>query len=514
MHSSSYQPAPKENAGFGKAITLLLIAAGIGLVVALIHAWFADDFGSRFMHAYAVAFAFILSLAIGSLFFILINHLSNAGWSVLLRRVVEALALNIVLVAVLFLPIAGSVVMGNGWLYHWAQPDNQTFAHHYNPFTSTDADGNEIIPHKPVGHDNKIYPNTVNAHHGPEEHGDEAHAPAAAATVTAATDAHATQADHAAHADTAVTTDAADTADAMAHGDDAHAAAGHHELDKLTLYKRGYLNRPFFIIRWIFYFIVWTLMAWYFWSRSVKQDTTGDFKLTEKMHVVSAPCLFVYGVTITLAAFDLLMSIESHWFSTIFGVYYFAGSMLCTFSFLVLFLNFLQKSGRLTKSITTEHYHDLGKFMFGFVFFWSYIAFSQYMLTWYSNMPEETFWYHMRGVSTQTRGYNPWTWVSLLILFGHFVIPFAGLLSRHVKRNNTLLICWAVWLVVMHWVDMVWVVMPSLSTSHVSVGLAEVGLTVALLSIYLVGVLTVLSKHSIVPLKDPRLGESLAFQNM
>lgn len=510
MHSSSYQPAPKENAGFGKAITLLMIAAAIGLVAALLGAFFTDDLGSRFMHAYAVGFAFVLSLAIGSLFFVIINHLSNAGWSVLLRRVVESMALNVVLLAVLFIPIGASVAMGNGWLYHWAQPDDHVYAHHYEPFSAVDSDGNEIIPHKPIGHDNTVHPNTVNSHGHSEDV--EPHEPPAPDKVAADAASHVDHTDHT--ASTKQDEHAPAVANDHAAHDDHGAEAGHHKLDELTLSKRGYLNRPFFLARWALYFLVWGFAAWFFWSKSVKQDKTGDHTITETMHHFAGPCLFFYGVTVTLAAFDLLMSIESHWFSTIFGVYYFAGSMLCTFSFLVIFLNALQKSGRLTKSITTEHYHDLGKFMFGFVFFWSYIAFSQYMLTWYSNMTEETFWYHMRGVSTQVRGYNPWTWVSLLLLFGHFVIPFAGLLSRHVKRNKTLLICWAVWLVFMHWIDLVWVVMPSLSTSFVSVGLPEVGLTVMLLSIYLIGVLTVLSKNSIVPLKDPRLKESLAFQNM
>lgn len=504
MHSSSYQPATHENKGFGKAITLLLIAGVIGLIAALAHVLLSDAGIKRFMFAYLVGFAFTLSLAIGNLFFVLINHLSNAGWSVLIRRVMEASALNVILLAVLFLPIAGTVALGNGLIYYWAQPDAKVLVHHYDPHGSHGGHGDD--------HGNS---------HG--DHGDHAdHAPASTQERTAVTaSADQDEKQPPAHAELHTDTKDDHAHAEKGHGDD-HAAhddhdahAGGHDIDKVIMGKRGYLNIPFFLIRWVIYFIVWGSIAWFFWSRSVKQDKTGDHTLTEKMHHFAGPCIFLYGLTLTLAAFDLMMSLEAHWFSTMFGVYYFAGSMLATFAFLILFIQVLQKTGRLTPSINTEHYHDLGKFLFGFVFFWSYIAFSQYMLYWYANMPETTFWYHMRGVSTQTNGSNAWTIVALLILFGHFALPFAGLLSRHVKRCRPLLLCWAVWLLFMHWVDMVWVVMPSLTQGkYLTIGLAEVGLTVMMVSIYLCGVLFVLSKNSLVPIKDPRIGESLAFQNM
>ena len=149
------------------------------------------------------------------------------------------------------------------------------------------------------------------------------------------------------------------------------------------------------------------------------------------------------------------MSLEPAWFSTIFGVYYFSGAAVGFLAALVLAALVVQGSGRLTGTITAEHYHDLGKLLFGFVVWWGYIAFSQYMLIWYGNIPEETVYYLKR----QT---GPWAIVSLVLLFGHLLIPFLGMLPREVKRRRVLLGFWAVWLLAFHWLDMYWLVMPNL----------------------------------------------------
>ena len=155
----------------------------------------------------------------------------------------------------------------------------------------------------------------------------------------------------------------------------------------------------------------------------------------------------------TLAA--LIMSLEPAWFHAIFGVYYFSGAAVGFLAALVLAALVVQGSGRLTGTITAEHYHDLGKLLFGFVVWWGYIAFSQYMLIWYGNIPEETVYYLKR----QT---GPWAIVSLVLLFGHLLIPFLGMLPHEVERRRVLLGFWAVWLLVFHWLDMYWLVMPNL----------------------------------------------------
>jgi len=475
MHSSSIQPAPKANPSFGKPIVFLLILALIGLVAAAGHASISPDGVRRFMFAYLTGFACVLSLLVASLFFVMVNHLSNAGWSVLIRRIPETIIANAWVVILLSLPIVFTVVQGKGVLYYWAQPDDKVLVHHYDPY------------------------NTHAAHDDAHGHGDAhgAHASSGHGEVVSGQPVQAHANESQAHAD--------------AHPGDHHSS----EQDKVILGKRAYLNVPFFLIRWIVVFGLFAFLGWYFWSRSIQQDTNGDYKITQKLNLVAAPGLFLFGVATTVIAFDFFMSLEAHWFSTIFGVYYFAGSVLFNFCVMTLLLVWLQKTGRLTPSINTEHYHDLGKFTFGFVFFWSYIAFSQYMLYWYANMPETTFWFHMRGASSQEHGANPWTPIAILILLGHFALPFAGLLSRHVKRNRKLLVGWAIWLCIMHWVDMVWVVMPSLSQgTRLDIGLTEVGLSVALLSIFLAAFFYRLGKHSLVPVGDPRLNESLAHQNM
>lgn len=489
MHSSSYQPAPNEGAGYGKAITLLFIAAVIGLAVAIGHVLTVPDAAARFMHAYAVGFAFILSLGIGALFFLLINHLSNSGWPILIRRVVESMALNLILVAVLFLPIAGSILMNDGSLFIWAQPDDQLLMHPYNPYHEGMTQAQNQETNAEVAH-------TEIAQGATEQ-------------SPASTEAKGEATGHDTSARRISRTVMAEQGIAKVHTGPEEAGPEH---DHVIVGKRGYLNAPFFLARWVFYFVFWGFLGWYYWSQSVKQDTTGDHKITMRLHHIAGPSMLLFGLTLTLAAFDLIMSIEAHFYSTIFGVYYFGGCMVGFFAFMILFLNYLQKAGRLSDNVNTEHYHDLGKYLFGFIFFWTYIAFSQYILIWYASLPEEVFWYHVRGASTQNFGANAWSWVILLLLFGHFAIPFAGLMSRHVKRSRSLLICWAVWMLIMHWVDLVWLIMPAMGTT-LHIGLAEIGLSVALLSIFLIGVLYILGRHSIVPLKDPRLHESLAFEN-
>jgi hypothetical protein len=166
----------------------------------------------------------------------------------------------------------------------------------------------------------------------------------------------------------------------------------------------------------------------------------------------------------------------------------------------------LQWIGRIKESVNVEHFHDLGKFMFAFVFFWGYIGFSQFMLIWYANLPEETEWY-------QPRMHGAWIPVSLVILFGHFVIPFLGLISRHVKRNRRALAFWAVYLLAMQWIDLYWIIMPSLDEATPLFGLPEVACFVGLLGLYVACFAYLARSRSLIPLKDPHLGESLAFQN-
>jgi len=272
-------------------------------------------------------------------------------------------------------------------------------------------------------------------------------------------------------------------------------------------HKAGYLSPAFFGMRCVVYFLVWGLLARFFLARSCEQDQSGDPRLTLRMQRVSAPALLALFLTITFAAFDWLMSLEPEWFSTIYGLYFFSGAVVGFLGLLIIAAVWLQRSGRLTESITVEHYHDLGKLLFAFVVFWGYIAFSQYMLIWYANIPEETVWY-------RDRLSGAWGGVAVVLLAGHLLIPFFGLLSRHVKRNRPLLAFWAVWLLVMHWLDLYWLVMPVLDPEGPVFSMTDLLCLVGLLALYTAGVLRTAGERSLVASRDPRVEESLAFENI
>jgi hypothetical protein len=229
-----------------------------------------------------------------------------------------------------------------------------------------------------------------------------------------------------------------------------------------------------------------------------------------------APLGLVFlGLSLTFMAWDWIMSLDPVWYSTIFGVYYFSGCALAVFSSLILSVLFLQSRGLLQKSVTAEHFHDLGKFLFGFTFFWGYIAFSQFMLQWYGNIPDETSWFLHHGASTvQPNDFSP---VLIILLFGHFLIPFGGLLSRHVKRNRTSIGFWAVWVLVFCWLDMFWMVAPQLDNGILHLGPLDLCEHLAVLlgigGIFVAFVVRRAAHDSVRAMRDPRLADSLAFQN-
>jgi len=270
-------------------------------------------------------------------------------------------------------------------------------------------------------------------------------------------------------------------------------------------HKAAYLSKGAFTLRWVIYFVLWTGYSWFFWKNSVRQDDTGDLKITRRMENFSGFALMVCALTIALAAFDLLMSVDYIWFSTMFGVYYWAGGFVTFFAVLTLVTMGLQNSGRLTRIVTPEHFHDYGKLMFAFTFFWGYIAFSQYMLYWYANVPEETAWFLLRSQ-------NGWGTVGLITLFCTFMAPFAGLISRFAKRNRKILAFWAVWIIVAQWVNLYWVVMPEFS-EHFTISFMDLTAFLGIGGIWLAGVTRLAAGHSLVPVQDPRIGESLRFEN-
>lgn len=288
--------------------------------------------------------------------------------------------------------------------------------------------------------------------------------------------------------------------------------------------KTGWLNAPFFALRINIYFLVWFLVSRYFYKTSLLQDENGDEDLTRKMAKWSAPAMFAFAFSTAFFGFDLLMSIDPEWFSTMFGVVYFAGCCISIFSLMVLIPHALQRSGRLTHSITTEHYHDIGKLLFAFVFFWGYVAFSQFMLIWAADIPEETGYFMKRWFAPVYSGkIGNWGYFALVMIAMHFVVPFVLLMSRFGKRRIKILSGFAIYMLAFHYMDLYWQVMPALN-NHYGAGVAKVSPVLKHIPLDIVtwagmgllfmgGVAGALAKTRLIAIKDPGLAQSLRFEN-
>lgn len=291
-----------------------------------------------------------------------------------------------------------------------------------------------------------------------------------------------------------------------------------HENDAILERKRWFLSDGFFHGRAVVYFVVWSVLAWVLYQSSVRQDelpagSPERERLVRRTWSLSAVGIILYAVTQSFQAIDWLMSLQPHWYSTIFGVYYFAASILAFFAMLVLVSMGLQRAGVLTKAITVEHFHDLGKFTFGFTVFWAYIAFSQFMLIWYAGIPEETEFYLVRL-------HGGWEYVSYALPVLHFALPFVFLLSRHVKRHRVGLAVGAVWTLLMYLVDLYWLVMPNYGAhgeghheAHLAVSWLDAAALVGVGGVFLATFGWFLKRNKVVGINDPRLPESLAHEN-
>jgi hypothetical protein len=270
--------------------------------------------------------------------------------------------------------------------------------------------------------------------------------------------------------------------------------------------KSGFLEPNFFLIRTVVYFILWSIWIFAIYRQSTKQDTARSI---QQMHIASkwsAPGLFLAVVVGSIASIDWIMSVEPAWYSTIFGLICLSGGSLAFFSVLTLICLGFRRSGILAHSITKEHYHDLGKWLFALTAFYTYVAFSQYMLMWYSNQPEETVWYRHRMV-------GPWFYVSLAMPFLRFLIPFFALLCRPAKRSLSVIGFFAVWSLVVEYIDLYWVVMPVYYPAGPQLhwlDLATLATTVGICGLVF---WYRMKQHAIVPIGDLRLEQSLHFEN-
>jgi len=281
---------------------------------------------------------------------------------------------------------------------------------------------------------------------------------------------------------------------------------GAAEHDALLRWKAPYLNVPFFLIRAALYFGIWSFMALLYYRGSRGQDATGDPGVTARLRRLAGPAIIVLALTQSFASIDWIMSLTPHWYSTIFGVYFFAGSFVGFIALLSVVAVAMRRAGLLETVITAEHVHDIGKLLFAFTSFWAYIGFSQFFLIWYANLPEETIWYKARLEGS-------WMQASLLLMIGHFVVPFFYLMGRTVKRKDATLAVGGAWLLAMHFVDLYWQVMPTLHPEGIRPSVLDVAAFVAVGGCFVAATSWLMRRQALVPVGDPRLAESLAFEN-
>ena len=276
--------------------------------------------------------------------------------------------------------------------------------------------------------------------------------------------------------------------------------------DPLLRWKQPYLNTGFFVVRAVVYFAVWSGLALYFWRGSRAQDRTGDPGITRRLQRMAGPGILLFAVTASFASIDWLMSLTPHWYSTIFGVYFFSGSLVGAFALLAILLAAMRRAGLLRGAVREGHFHDVGKLLFAMTCFWSYIAFSQYFLIWYANIPEELTWY-------AARMHGSWMTASQVLAVGHFALPFLFLLPDRIKRRPATLVVGASWMLAMHYLDLFWVVMPGHRPGGFSVTLADAAAFLAAGGLFLAALGWLLRRGALVPYRDPRLLESLTYDS-
>jgi hypothetical protein len=278
--------------------------------------------------------------------------------------------------------------------------------------------------------------------------------------------------------------------------------ADHVQGDLILEGKAGYLSIGFFAIRNFIAIGLWLLLSVMMIRNSTLQDRTHAYALTLKNRVLAPIFLIVFALGFTMASFDQLMSLDPHWFSTIFGVYCFAGLFYSNLAATCLLTLYLKGKGKLEGIVSQEHLHDLGKFMFAFTVFWAYIGFCQFMLIWYANLPEETGYYLKRF-------HGAWYNVSVFLLVGKFALPFILLLPRAAKRNAKILGVVGVFMLVAQWIDVLWMVQPEFFVEGPRFGWIELGVTLGFLGVFGLCVARFLAKHNIVAIGDPRLEEAV-----
>ncbi|MEX2436357.1 MAG: hypothetical protein WD735_06685 [Balneolaceae bacterium] len=272
--------------------------------------------------------------------------------------------------------------------------------------------------------------------------------------------------------------------------------------DPILAGKVPYLNQPFFIIRQFIYFGIWGFMGYKLHKISVEMDRTNDWGLTVLLRKFSAPGILIFALTVAFASFDWLMSLDPHWFSTMFGVYFFAMSFQALFPVIILLVFWMQHKGMLKNTIGQAHIYDLGAWFFGFTIFYAYIAFSQFLLIYYANIPEETLWFYHRLEGS-------WAIVTYSLIIGRFALPFLLLLNREPKHNRKVLTFVSVLILLMHFIELHWIAMPVLHHHGMELSWLDITTFLGLGGIFMGLFFTKFKKHNMVPVNDPQLADSL-----
>ncbi len=272
--------------------------------------------------------------------------------------------------------------------------------------------------------------------------------------------------------------------------------------DPILRNKALYLNTPFFLIRAAIYFAVWNTISFFLNKWGLEQDRTGDPRYARKMQMLSGGGLLAYGLCITFASFDWMMSLEPHWFSTIYGVLIIGGQGLSAMAFLITILVWLSRRPPLNDIVAPAHFNDLANLMLAFVMLWAYFSFSQYLIIWSGNLPEEITWYMHR---LQTG----WRVVAIALVIFHFVAPFILLLSRAIKREPTMIVKVAVAILVARLVDLFWLIAPEFHHDGLVVSWMDVALPLTLTAIWLGCFMGQLRGRAILPVYDPQFEEAL-----
>jgi hypothetical protein len=398
--TADFAEAPRSSGRLQKLALAMTCAGALFSLMAL----FGAENRTHLAHGYLMGFTFIWGIALGSLFWAVLQHLTHAKWSVVVRRVMEMLAEPLWLIGLFFLPLAFMLLL-NPWfrLYDWADPN--------------------IV-----------------------------------------------------------------TGDALLEG------------------KRAYLNAPFFILRGLVYFGFWIGFARFFIGKSLSQDDGSEgAEATLRMRKASPAFMMVFAVTVTFAGIDWLMSLSPRWFSTIFGIYVFGGMILSSLAAITLSVISLERSGRIAAAaVTLDHLYNLGALLFGFTIFWAYIAFSQYMLIWYGNLPEESF-YMVKRLE------GGWLTVSLALAAMRLFVPFFVLLSRRAKMNATVLFWISLWILAGQLLDLYWLIMPETHPEGLVFGWRELGPLLLTSGAFLWCVNRFMGRHTLMAKGDPALVESLRF---